>query len=373
MTPAGENKIPLKDLTAQYRSLEAELTAAVRAFLAAGVYVLGEPVASFERACAAYLGVGHAVGVGSGTDALLIALKALGVGPGDEVVTTPFSFVATADVIVRLGATPVFADVSAATLNLDPARVKAAATPRTRAVVAVHLYGVPADVAAIREAVGPGVAVVEDAAQAMGAAAGGRKVGALGAAAAFSFFPTKNLGAFGDGGLIATDDGDLAERARRLRVHGAARKNFPLEIGYKSRLDGLQAAVLAVKLPHLDAWSARLRALVARYRARLGAVGAVGLLAEPAGVTPAYHQFTIRAPRRDELKAFLAARGIGAAAYYPLPIHLTPAFSFLGLKEGAFPEAERAAREVLSLPLWPEMAEAQVDAVCDAVASCYGG
>ncbi len=365
-------RIPLKDVAAQYRSLEGELAAAVRTFLAAGQYVLGPPVASFERACASYLGVAHAVGVGSGTDALLIALRALGVAEGDEVVTTPFTFVASADVIVRLGARPVFADVSPATLNLEPARVAAAVTPRTKVVLPVHLYGLPADVAALKEAA-PGVAVVEDAAQAMGAEVGGRKVGSLAAAAAFSFFPTKNLGAFGDGGLLATDDDEMAARARRLRVHGAARKNYPEEIGYKSRLDGLQAALLAVKLPHLDEWAARTRELVGRYRERLGAVDGITLLAEPAACTPAYHQFTVRVARRDELKDFLAARGIASAVYYPTPVHLTPAFAFLDYGEGSFPEAEKAAREVLSLPLWPEMDDSQVDDVCAAVEGFYGG
>ncbi len=366
-----EVRIPLKDLAAQYRALEAELEPAVKEFFAAGQYILGPPVEGFEREAAAYLGVKYGVGVGSGTDALLIALRGLGVGEGDEVVTTPFTFVASADVIVRLRATPVFADVDAGTLNISPAAAAEAVTGRTKVVMPVHLYGLPADVPAIAEAA-PGVPVLEDAAQAMGAELGERKAGALGAAAAFSFFPTKNLGAFGDGGLIATDDEALAARARRLRVHGAGKKNFPEEIGYKSRLDGLQAAILSVKLKHLDGWAARTRELVALYRERLAAVDGVALLAEPAGCRPAYHQFTVRAARRDELRAFLAERGIASAVYYPTAVHLTPAFAYLGRGPGSFPEAERAAGEVVSLPLWPEMAEEQVEEVCAAVVGFYG-
>jgi dTDP-4-amino-4,6-dideoxygalactose transaminase len=366
-----EVKIPLKDLAAQYRALEGELAPAIRDFLAAGQYILGPPVENFEREAAAYLGVKYGVGVGSGTDALLIALRALGVGEGDEVVTTPFTFVASADVIVRLRATPVFADVDAATLNISPAAAAAAVTGRTKVVMPVHLYGLPADVPAIAKAA-PGVPVLEDAAQALGAELGGRKAGALGAAAAFSFFPTKNLGAFGDGGLIATEDEVLAARARRLRVHGAGKKNYPEEIGYKSRLDGLQAAILSVKLKHLDGWAARTGELVARYRERLVAAAGVTLLAEPAGCRPAYHQFTVRAARRDELRLFLAERGIASAGYYPAAVHLTPAFAYLGLGPGSFPEAERAADEVVSLPLWPEMADGQVEEVCAAVAEFYG-
>ncbi len=366
-----EVRIPLKDLAAQYRALEAELAPAIQAFLAAGQYILGPPVEEFEREAAAYFGVAHCVGVGSGTDALLIALRALGVSEGDEVVTTPFTFVASADVIARLRATPVFADVDPGTLNISPTAVAGAVTARTKALLPVHLYGLPADVPALKAAA-PGVPILEDAAQAMGAELGGRIVGALGTAAAFSFFPTKNLGAFGDGGLVATDDEALAARARRLRVHGAGKKNYPEEIGYKSRLDGLQAAILSVKLKHLDGWVARTGELVALYRERLTAADGVALLTEPAGCRPAYHQFTVRAARRDELRSLLAERGIASAVYYPTPVHLAPAFAYLGLGPGSFPEAERAAAEVVSLPLWPEMADEQVEEVCAAVAEFYG-
>jgi dTDP-4-amino-4,6-dideoxygalactose transaminase len=366
-----EIRIPLKDLAAQYRALEAELEPAVREFLASGQYILGPPVEKFEREAAEYLGVEHCVGVGSGTDALLIALRALGVGDGDEVVTTPFTFVASADVIVRLHARPVFVDVDPRTLNISPAAVANAVTDRTKVVMPVHLYGLPADIAAVAAAA-PGVPFLEDAAQAIGGELAGRKVGSLGAAAAFSFFPTKNLGAFGDGGLIATDEGALAEKARRLRVHGAVSKNYPEEIGYKSRLDGLQATVLSIKLKHLDRWVARTRELVGRYRERLAAVDGVTLLAEPANCKPAYHQFTVRAKRRDELRPFLAERGIASAVYYPAAVHLTPAFADLGCGPGSFPEAEEAAGDVLSLPLWPEMADGQVEEVSDAVAEFYG-
>jgi dTDP-4-amino-4,6-dideoxygalactose transaminase len=364
-------RIPMKDLAAQWREIEGEAAAVLTDFLGRGEYVLGAAVKGFEGACAAYLDVPYAVGVGSGTDALLLALRALDVGPGDEVITTPFTFVAAADVVVRLGARPVFADLDAATLNLAPAAAAAAVTPRTKAVVPVHLYGLPADVAALAAAVGPGVAVVEDAAQAMGATFGGRKVGTLGTFGCFSFFPTKNLGGYGDGGLVATADGALAARVRRLRAHGAEEKYFPLEIGYKSRLDGVQAALLGVKLAHLEEWVGRTRALVALYRAGLAEVDGITLLAEPAGRLPAYHLFTIRAAMREELRAYLRSRGIATAVYYPWPIHLTPAFAFLGWKEGAFPAAERAAREVVSLPLWPEMTEGQLDEVVTAVNDFY--
>jgi dTDP-4-amino-4,6-dideoxygalactose transaminase len=367
----AEIKIPLKDLAAQYRALEGELGPAVKEFLASGQYVLGPAVEAFEREAAAYLGVEHCVGVGSGTDALLIALRVLGVGEGAEVVTTPFSFVASADVVVRLRARPVFVDVAPQTLNISPAAVAEAVTERTKIVMPVHLYGLPADVPAIAEAA-PGIPILEDAAQAIGGALGEDKVGSLGAAAAFSFFPTKNLGAFGDGGLVATDDAGLAARARRLRVHGAATKNYPEEIGYKSRLDGLQATVLSIKLKHLDAWVARTRGLVKLYRERLAAVDGVTLLAEPGNYLPAYHQFTIRATLRDELRAFLGERGVASAVYYPTAVHLTPAFKYLGHGTGSFPEAEAAAGEVVSLPLWPEMADEQVEEVCAAVADFYG-
>ncbi len=367
----AEIRIPLKDLAAQYRALEAELEPALREFLAAGKYILGPPVERFERQAAAYLGVDYGVGVGSGTDALLIALRALGVGAGDEVVTTPFTFVASADVVVRLRARPVFADVDPATLNISPAAVAAAVTGRTKVVMPVHLYGVPADVPAVAAAA-PGVPILEDAAQAMGAELAARKAGNLGAAAAFSFFPTKNLGAFGDGGLIATNDEALAVRARRLRVHGATKKDYPLEIGYKSRLDGLQATVLSIKLKHLDGWVGRTRELVRLYRERLAAVDGVTLLAEPVGCRAAYQQFTVRAARRDELRAFLSERGIASAVYYPTAVHLTPAFEYLGYGAGSFPEAEKAAGDVVSLPLWPEMTNEQVEEVCAAAAKFYG-
>lgn len=368
--PARDIRIPMKDLTAQYRSLQPELDEALRTVLEGGNYILGPAVEAFETQCAEYLGVKHTVGVGSGTDALLIILRALGVGAGDEVITTPFTFVATADVIVRLGARPVFADVEPGTLNLSPAATAAAVTPRTKAVLPVHLYGVPADVAALAAAA-PGVPLVEDACQAMGSSYQGARCGALGRAAAFSFFPTKNLGAFGDGGLIATSDEDLAARARRLRVHGAARKNYPQEIGYKSRLDAIQASCLAVKLKVLDRWAARLRELAARYREGLAPCDGVTLLEEPPSAYVAYHQFTVRAEMRDKLSAYLADRGVASAIYYPTPVHLTEAFAPYGYREGDFPVAEAAAREVLSLPLWPEMTEAQVEEVVTAVNDFY--
>jgi dTDP-4-amino-4,6-dideoxygalactose transaminase len=366
--------VPMMDLAAEYRAVKDELDAALIEFLDSGKYILGPYVERFEAEFAGYIRVNHCVGVASGTDALLIALRALGVCDGDEVITTPFTFVASADVIVRLGARPVFVDVEPETLNIDADRVKDAIGPATAAVLPVHLYGMPCELERLSKITSDaGIPLVEDAAQAMGSRFAGQFIGTFGKAGCFSFFPTKNLGGYGDGGIIATNDARLAEKARALRVHGATRKNYPEVIGYKARLDAMQAVILSVKLNYLDTWLSRKRELVAAYRERLGKVPGISLLAEPSDREPAYHQFTVRADNRDELIGFLHARDIGCAPYYPIPVHLTTAFQFLGYGEGDFAEAEKAASEVVSLPLFSRMTEQQLDIVCSAVEEFFRG
>lgn len=366
--------VPLMDIAAEYHSIKDELDAALLDFMGSGKYILGPYVERFEKEFAEYLGVKYCVGVASGTDALLIALKALGVGNGDEVITTPFTFVASADVIVRIGARPVFVDVEPDTLTVNTNAVKNAIGPKTAAILPVHLYGMPCDLATLTAVCNKaGLPIVEDSAQAAGSKYNGRFAGTFGAAGCFSFFPTKNLGGYGDGGIIATDDTELAEKARALRVHGAKRKNYPDTIGYKSRLDAIQAITLSVKLKHLDDWISRKRELVTVYRDRLGAVAGVNLLAEPPGCEPAYHQFTVRVEGRDELVESLKTHGVSSGVYYPIPIHLTDAFRFLGYGAGDFPEAEKAAKEVLSLPLFSQMSDEQLDSVCSAVEEFYSG
>lgn len=324
-------------------ALRAEIDAAIARVLDSGRFIGGPEVAAFEHALAEAAGAPFAVAVSSGTDALLASLIALGVGPGDEVVTTPFSFFATAEVICRVGAVPVFADIDPETLNLDPVRARAVMGPRTRAVIPVHLFGLPATLPECP----PGVAILEDAAQALGAAP------VRGAAAAVSFFPAKVIGGIGDGGAVLTGDAALAETLRELRVHGARERDVHARIGGNFRLDAIHAAVLAVKLPHLGRRIAARRAIAARYRAGLGGLPAVRLPPEAAGHI--YSQFVIRTADRDGLRAHLRRAGIDTAIYYPRPIHLQPCMAGLGHERGAFPEAERAAGEVLALPIYPEL------------------
>ena len=361
-------KIPLLDLGPQTEALWAELTGALEAVVRGGQFIMGPNVKAFEQELAAYLGVKHAVGVNSGTDALVLGLRAAGVGAGEEVITTPFSFFATAEAISQLGARPVFVDIDPVSYNLRPELVAAAVTERTRAILPVHLFGQAAEMAPIlalaRER---GLAVVEDAAQALGAQYGGRKVGTLGSAGAFSFFPSKPLGACGDGGLLATDDDETAATVRMLRVHGARQKYFNETIGYNSRLDELQAAILRVKLPHLDAWNAGRRAAAGRYAALLAGVEGVEAPSEAAEGGHVYHQYTVRltAADRDQVQEKLAAAGVATMIYYPVPIHLLPVYA--GQYPG-LPGAEAAARQVLSLPLWPEITEATQARVVEALA-----
>jgi UDP-N-acetyl-3-dehydro-alpha-D-glucosamine 3-aminotranferase len=365
--------VPQFDLTRQYAAIEPEIEAALRRVLRGGQFILGAEGEAFEAECAAALGVGHAIAVGSGTDALQLGLAALGVGPGDEVVTPAFSFVASATAVLHLGATPVFADVDPVTLTLGPEQAAAAITPRTRVIVAVHLYGLPAPMPALqRLAEARGLVVLEDMAQAFGAAIDSRPVGSFGRAAALSFYPTKPLGAYGDAGLVATGDGALAEAVRRHRHHGQVGKYHHVELGGNSRLDELQAAILRVKLRHAAAWTEARRGIAARYTAALRGLP-LGLPAEPAGTRHVFHQYTIRTPRRDALAKHLAGAGIGTACHYPQPIPGQPLFRALGWDPARFPVAWAAAQEVLSLPCFPELREAEVGAVIDQVHEFFRG
>jgi dTDP-3-amino-3,4,6-trideoxy-alpha-D-glucose transaminase len=369
--PAQQQKsdffsIPFLDLAADYLELKAEIDTAVTRVLGSGRYILGSEVAAFETEFAAYCGVNHAVGVASGTDALLLALRALGIGPGDEVITVAHTAVATVSAIELSGATPVFVDVEAAAGTLDPALLPAAITGRTRAVVPVHLYGQPANLAAIlaiaRE---QKIAVVEDCAQAHGATFHGRRVGSWGDLGAFSFYPTKNLGALGDGGAVVCNDSGLAERLQTLRQYGWRERYISEVAGYNSRLDELQAAVLRVKLRHLDERNATRRRLAALYNEHLAA-GLILPQEQPA-TGHVYHLYVVQSPQRERLQATLNEKGVGTAVHYPVPVHLQPAYRHLGYEPGSLPVTERLAQQVLSLPLYPQLTSGHVTMVCDLI------
>jgi dTDP-4-amino-4,6-dideoxygalactose transaminase len=374
--------VPLIDLTAEEVEAGEAVRAAIADVLARRRFILGPHVERFEAAVAAYLGVPHAIGVASGTDALVLALGALGVGPGDAVVTTPFSFFATASAIVRVGARPLFADIDPVTFNLDPAAVAALLArggARVKAILPVHLFGRMAPMAALGAlAARHGCALVEDAAQAIGARAEEGAAGTIGAVGCLSFYPTKNLGGVGDGGMVVTAATEVAARVRRDRHQGQVDAYVHETIGLCSRLDALQAAVLGAKLPLLDGWNARRRAIAGCYAAAFeerglaGRAGAPLVLPAPAGAAHVFHQYVVRAPRRDALRAHLAAAGVGTGVYYHLPLHRQPALAVLGHAPGSFPEAERAAAEVLALPMYPALTAAQVARVVDAVAKFYG-
>jgi dTDP-4-amino-4,6-dideoxygalactose transaminase len=358
-------RIPLVDVARQFAMLEQEAADAVLGVLRSGGYILGPQVAELEREIASYLGVAQGVGVASGTDALFLSLKALGIGPGDEVLTTPFTFIATAEAAANLGAEPRFVDVEEPTFNIDADLVAGAITERTKALIVVHLFGHPVDIETCRAICDEkGIHLIEDCAQSLGAEAGGRKAGSFGSAAALSFFPTKNLGAAGDAGMVCTDDPELAGRIRILRAHGSSRKYYHEELGYNSRLDAVQAALLLVKLRHLDEWNRERAEIAARYDARLDNV--VTPPVKP-GYTHCYHQYTIRSPRRDAVRENLERNGVSSAIYYTVPLHLQPCFRYLGYAEGDFPVAEKASREVLSLPIFPGMTDEEVERVCNAV------
>jgi len=350
----------------QHGALRAELISAAERVLTSCRFILGPEVASLESELAALCGTRHGIGVNSGTDALVLALKAVGVGAGDEVITPAFSFVASASAVVMVHALPVFVDIDPITYNLDPALVARAVTTRTRAIVAVHLYGQPAAMDAITDlARARGLAVIEDAAQAVGAAYAGRPAGSWGDAACLSFYPTKNLAACGDGGMVLTARDDVAEAVRRLRDHGSSRKYEHVELGYSSRLDELQAAFLRVKLRHLRVWNDRRRDIGARYRELLEGAP-LALAQERAPAHHIYHQFTVRTPKRDALVAALADAGVGTAVHYPIPVPAQPLFAVPDV-DRAFPNAARAAAEVLSLPCFPELLDGEVRDVADAV------
>jgi dTDP-4-amino-4,6-dideoxygalactose transaminase len=339
------------------------------------LFILGAPVQQLEDAVAQLSHTTHAIGCASGTDALLLALRALNVGRGDEVVTTPFTFFATAGTVHNVGAKAVFCDIDPATFNMLPAAARAATTSRTKAIIPVDLFGQMAEIENIMAAV-PGVPIIEDAAQTIGASRmidGERRMaGEIATIGTFSFFPSKNLGAYGDGGMMVTQDAALAARLKRLRVHGGMQMYHHDEVGYNSRLDALQAAVLHAKLRHLSHWSAGRRANAAYYSSAFADVAEVRTpVIDPANES-IFNQYTLRVERRDELQAHLKAKGIGCAVYYPLPLHLQPCFEYLGYKQGAFPESERAAREVLSLPVYPELTSAQLDEVIAEVRAFYG-
>jgi dTDP-4-amino-4,6-dideoxygalactose transaminase len=363
--PPKSVAVPALDLKSQYQSIRDEIDEVVRRVIESQMFVQGPEVAQLEAELAEFCGAAFGIGCASGTDALLLPLLAWEIGPGDEVITTPYTFFATASSIWRTGARPVFVDIEPDTYNIDPARIEAAITPRTRAIIPVHLYGQTADMDPIDEIADRfGLFVLEDAAQAIGAAYQGRRAGALGQATAFSFYPSKNLGGFGDGGLMTTDDPALQRKLARLRVHGMEPKYHHREVGINSRLDALQAAVLRVKLRHLDAWTAGRRAVAARYDALFRADGLdqiVTLPVERPGHHHVYNQYVIRAPAevRDALRDDLTSRQVGTEIYYPIPLHLQDCFAALGHQPGDFPVAEAAARETLALPIYPELTDEQ--------------
>ena len=371
--------VPLLDLKAQHATIRADVVAAMLRVVDAQTFILGDAVSSLETDIASLSHVAHAVGCANGTDAILLALRALDIGRGDEVITTPFTFFATAGTIHNVGATPVFVDIDPATFNIRPDAVAAARTATSKAVIPVDLFGQMAAIEEVALAV-PGLPIIEDAAQSIGARRSvdgvSRMAGEMATIGTFSFFPSKNLGGYGDGGMIVTQDAAIAERLRRLRVHGGAKQYVHDEVGYNSRLDALQAAILSAKLPHLAAWSHGRRANAAYYDQALSSLADAGALTRPF-VAPEnesiFNQYTIRVAggKRDALQGFLKDRGIGTSIYYPLPLHLQPCFAYLGYREGQCPESERAAREVLSMPIFPELTHAQLDEVVSGINSFF--
>jgi dTDP-4-amino-4,6-dideoxygalactose transaminase len=367
--------VPLLDLRAQYACIRDDVVQAMMQVVDDQAFILGQPVERLEAAVAELSRTRYAIGCASGTDALLLALRVLDVGRGDEVVTTPFTFFATAGTIHNVGATPVFVDIDPDTFNISVEHARGAVTQKTKAVIPVDLFGQMAPIEELAAAL-PGLPLIEDAAQSIGARRmiDGQWImaGERATIGTFSFFPSKNLGGYGDGGMMVTQDEALATRLRRLRVHGGAVQYFHDEVGYNSRLDALQAAVLLAKLPHLEGWSAKRRENAAYYDQAFAAVPEVRTPMIDEANESIYNQYTLRVERRDALQAHLKAKGIGNAIYYPLPLHRQPCFAYLGYKEGSCPEAERAAREVLSLPVYPELTRAQQDEVIAAVRGFYG-
>jgi dTDP-4-amino-4,6-dideoxygalactose transaminase len=401
-THNAPGSVPLLDLRRQYEELREEMLAAIARVCDSQIFILGPEVEALEREVASLTGATHGVGCSSGTEALWLALVAAGVKPGDAVITTPFSFFASASSIVRAGATPLFVDVDPDTLNLDPMLVaralrdhegRSTQSENIRAILPVHLYGQCADMNAFDRVVrehaeghplASKIAIVEDAAQAIGAEWAGRGAGSMGAAAAFSFYPTKNLSAYGDAGIVTTSSSEMAEHMRRLRNHGSPQRYYHDEFGWNGRMDAIQAAVLRVKLPYIADWNRRRREHAVTYDQLFGAAGLISnqpsakahgapvrLLARSSQAKHVFHQYVIRAQRRDELRKFLAERKIGSEIYYPLPLHLQPAFSYLGLKTGDLPVSEQAAKDVLALPMFPELSGAEIRHVVENIAEFY--
>lgn len=367
--------VPLLDLKAQFRGIKKDVMDVVETACDEQGFVLGPRVVELEQALATYVGASHAAGVASGSDALLLSLMACGVGQGDEVITVPFTFFATTGSVSRLGAKPVFVDIRPDTFNIDPQQIERAITPRTKAIIPVHLFGQCAEMGAINEiAARKKLAVIEDACQAIGAMQHGVRAGVLGTTGCFSFFPSKNLGGFGDGGLVTTNDAKLHDALAMLRVHGSRVRYVHEQIGINSRLDALQAAVLLVKLKHLDGWTENRRRNAARYEKLFAEARVMDRISAPVTQPGNYHvfnQYTIRAQRRDELKDFLKERGVGTEIYYPIPMHLQDCYRSLGHKKGAFPVSEQAAAEVLSLPIYAELADDQLAYVVDSIKTFY--
>jgi dTDP-4-amino-4,6-dideoxygalactose transaminase len=380
--------VPLLDLQRQYEQVRAEVLAAVGRVCASQHYILGPEVEALEHELAEFCGAADAVGCASGTDALWLALVAAGVQPGDQVLTTPFSFFASASAIVRAGARPVFADIDRRTFNLDPAQVasflRGGPRDKLRALLPVHLYGQCADMDSLQRLADEfGLAVIEDAAQAIGARSSGHSAGSMGVCASFSFYPTKNLSAYGDAGMVTTNSPEMAAHMRRLRNHGSARRYVHEELGWNSRLDAIQAAILQVKLKYVEGWNDARRRLAERYDQLFAAAGLTSISEQPENAAPiqipqtsghahhVFHQYVVRAFRRDELREFLTARKIGTEIYYPIPLHMQPCFVYLGYREGDLPEAERAAKELLALPIFPELTEDEQRWVVKSIADFY--
>ncbi len=377
MSSQLKTAVPLLDLQAQYRPIRDDLLAAITRVCDSQRFIMGAEVEALERELAEYLQIPEAIAVSSGTDALLAGMMALGIGPGDEVITSTYSFFATAGCISRLGARPVLVDIDPATYNIDPGAVRAVLSARTKAVIPVHLYGLCADMDPLLSmAAAAGIPVIEDAAQAVGATYKGRRAGSMGIMGCFSFFPSKNLGAFGDGGLITTTDSRLAHEIRLLRNHGAEPKYFHKRIGGNFRLDAIQAAVLRVKLPHLPRWTAMRRENADRYVRLFADAGLADRITLPAaapGYFHIYNQFVVRVPDRDRVRAHLAEQGIATEIYYPVPFHLQECFAHLGHSRGDFPEAERAADSTLALPIYGELTAGQQETVVRALAGAVRG
>ena len=359
-------KIPLLDLVAQYQTIKSEIDTAIQRVLDSGWFILGQEVTSFEEEMADYLGVKYAVGVASGTDALILALRALGIGEGDEVILPAYTFFATAGAVMHVGARPVLVDIDPRTYCLDVELVREAVTPQTRAVIPVHLYGHPAEMDQLGQiAAEHDLSVIEDNAQAIGAEYKGKKTGRLGDVACLSFFPSKNLGAYGDGGMVVTDSGEIADQIRQLRVHGWKVKYFPEILGYNSRLDALQAAILRVKLRYLDGWNQRRREIAEIYDQALQSVAGIQSPFIAEGVEHVYHLYVVQTELREQLEKRLVEAGVASGVYYPQPLHLTSPCRELGYNEGDFPVSEKASRETLAFPIYPELTDQQIDRIIE--------